>query len=145
MGAEVPTRDWRLSSLLLVNRAREALPKDWLPLWSPAVRSSLNLPCGSADSHRCLNTRQDPEGTQRERRAGLCSIPRSLVVGGNVMQTVMRSCAVTLILAFSERLRVPVPRPATITCKDCEKLLRPPCLSFLICKQMGIGLLGELN
>ena len=99
----MPTRDWRLSSLLLVNRAREALPKDWLPLGAPAVRSSLNLPCGSADSHRCL-TRQDPE-EDSERRAGLCSIPEALVVGGNDADSAERLWGVTLILA-PERLRV---------------------------------------
>lgn len=40
--AEVPKREWRLSLLLLVNSAREALPRDQLPLGALAVRSSLN-------------------------------------------------------------------------------------------------------
>ena len=73
----MPTREWRLSSLLLVNRAREALPKDWLPLGAPAMRSSLNLPCGSADSHRCL-TWQDPEGDSEREKGRSALHPRGI-------------------------------------------------------------------
>ena len=40
--AEVPSGEWSVSSRLLVNSTREALPREQLPLGAPDVRSFLN-------------------------------------------------------------------------------------------------------
>lgn len=64
------------------------------------------------------------KGTQRERRAGLCSIPEALAVGGNDADSDEKLWGVTLILA--PETEVPVSDLPLITCKDCEKLLRLP-------------------
>lgn len=85
-GAEVPSGEWSMSSRLLVNSTRAALPREQLPLGAPDVRSFLNpamwlarQTASSALPSRTL------KGDQRERQGWAPSQQPELLslVGGN--------------------------------------------------------------